>query len=442
MRRRRPKSPIAPWMSPLPVMMGTVQRHSAGGRDTKEHHVRRTTTGTIALVTSLAISGATGAMAATAAPQSATSPTSSQAVPAQTGPTLDPQAGALLAAAGINLPADWDARRAAVQARFGVEPSAAQDALGRAIDPTQYQCAPTPLDAYVGSILSKVDRTNLSLVAGLGALDVPTYDALLFGSSGDPSYALTKGSRNELTSSFSAAQRFWDIDGSDIQLMAMHGDVMRDPARVERVYNLVYGVPEPLAGQLAAFVVQVVASDPGLSGGSNPIFTLNAFAFSAENAPDPLVASVPDKLVFGDGMLDALSAIGVGDVGPRAVIGHEYSHHVQFEKHLFASSLTGPEATRRTELMADAFGTYFVTHKRGLALNAARVLQAEQSFYDVGDCAFTSDGHHGTPDQRLKASSWGASVAADAQKQGHVLPSLTLDSQFEAKLPQFVAPDA
>lgn len=404
--------------------------------------MRRTTTGAIALVTSLAISGATGAMAATAAPQPATPPTASQAVQAQAGPSPDPQADALLAAAGVHLPSDWDARRAAALKRVGVEPSAAQEALGRAIDPTQYQCAPTPLDAYVGSILSHVDHSKLSLVARLGGLDMPTYDALLFGSAGDPLYALTKGSRNELTTSFRAAQKFWDTDGSDIQLMAMHGDVLRDPARIARVYHVLLGLPEADASQLAAFLVHVVASDPGLAAGENPIFTLNAFAFSAEGDPDPLVASVPDKLVFGDGMLDALSAIGVGDVGPRAVIGHEYSHHVQYDKHLFASALTGPEATRRTELMADAFGTYFVTHKRGLALNAARVLQAEQSFYDVGDCSFTSDGHHGTPNQRLRASTWGASVAAQAQKQGQVLPSLTLDAQFEAKLPQLVAPDA
>ncbi|HET9633758.1 MAG TPA: hypothetical protein VFP73_15270 [Terrabacter sp.] len=391
--------------------------------------MRRTTTGAIALVTSLAISGAiAGASTATAA----------TAAPVATAAA----AGSPSARAGIDLPSDWEARRAAAAKRFGIEPSAAQEALGRAIDPTQYQCAPTRLDAYVGGILAKVDRPTLSTLIGLGALDMPTYDTLLFGSSSDPLYALTKGSRNELTTSFRAAQKFWDTDGSNISLMAMHGDVLRDPARVARVYVVLYGLPEAYAAQLADYVVGLVASDPGLDGGDNPIFTLNAFAFSAEGDPDPLAATIPDKLVFGDGMLDALDAIGVGDVGPRAVIGHEYGHHVQYDKHLFASPLTGPEATRRTELMADAFGTYFVTHKRGLALNAARVLQAEQSFYQVGDCSFTSEGHHGTPNQRLRASTWGASVAAQAQKQGQVLPSLTLDAQFESALPTFVAPDA
>jgi hypothetical protein len=92
--------------------------------------------------------------------------------------------------------------------------------------------------------------------------------------------------------------------------------------------------------------------------------------------------------------------------------------------------------------MADAFGTYFATHSRGLSLNAKRVLQAEKTFYEVGDCAFNNDGHHGTPNQRLRASQWGANLADSAQKQGHILPSMTVAKQFDAALPSLVAPDA
>lgn len=410
----------------------------------------------VALVASLSLSLggaglAVGAGAASAAPTSATSaavsPTAFVApnghtYDLSTGATDDPQAAALLARARAFLPADWQARRQASVARLGVEASAPREALERAIDPTQYQCSPTRLDAYVDGLVANIDYSNLFFLATTGALDLPTYDAILFGASGDARYALQRDYRNELTRSFRAAQSFWDTDGSDIQLMAMHGAVMRDEARMTRTLAFLYGAPESAVAGLASMIRQVVASDPGLQDGDNPLFTLNAFAFSAKGETDPVVAAIPDKLVFGDGILAALEAIGVGDVGPRAVLGHEYAHHVQYDKGLFASPLTGPEATRRTELMADAFGTYFVTHKRGLALNTARVLQAEQSFYEVGDCSFTSAGHHGTPNQRLRASTWGSAVAADAQKQGQVLPSLTLDARFEATLPQFVAPDA
>jgi hypothetical protein len=185
-----------------------------------------------------------------------------------------------------------------------------------------------------------------------------------------------------------------------------------------------------------------VASIPELRGGDNPIFTLNAYAYTGEDETDPLFASIPDKIVFGDGILDFFEYAGLADVGPRVVMAHEFAHHVQFENDLFDSPLTGPEATRRTELMADAMASYFATHSRGLALNAKRVLQAQQAFAEVGDCAFTSPGHHGTPLQRARASQWGADLASGAKKQGKVLPSLTVAQLFEAALPGLVAPDA
>jgi hypothetical protein len=409
--------------------------------------VRRTTAWSVALVSSLAISGTTGATVASAATTTSSATAASASVAADghshdlvAGRASDPRAARLLASARAHLPADWRARQTTALERFGFDASAARDALDRAIDPSQYQCAPTRLDAYVHDLLAGVDPSSVEILSMLGAFDFPSYDAVLSGTSGDPRYALDKEHRSELTSSFRAAQGFWDTDGSDIALMGMHGDVMRDPARLTPLIGFLYGVPESTAAQLAALVVEVVTGDPGLSGGDSPLFTLNAFAFSGEG--DPVLSSLADKLVFGDGMLDALSAIGVGDIGPRAILGHEYAHHVQYDQHLFDTPLTGAEATRRTELMADAFGTYFVTHKRGLALNTARVLEAEQSFYQAGDCSFASAAHHGTPNQRLRASTWGASVADQAQKQGHILPSLTLDAWFEAKLPELVAPDA
>ena len=117
-------------------------------------------------------------------------------------------------------------------------------------------------------------------------------------------------------------------------------------------------------------------------------------------------------------------------------------HHVQFEQGFFDSPLTGPEATRRTELMADSFGTYFIAHKRGLGMKGAALHKAEQAFFEVGDCSFDSNGHHGTPNQRLKASIWGADQAAKAQAPFPVQPSITLFNKFEKKLPNLVKPDA
>ena len=62
--------------------------------------------------------------------------------------------------------------------------------------------------------------------------------------------------------------------------------------------------------------------------------------------------------------------------------------------------------------------------------------KAEQAFYQVGDCSFDSNGHHGTPNQRLKASIWGAELAAQAASPFPVLASDTLFDRFEKKLPE------
>jgi hypothetical protein len=378
-----------------------------------------------ALGTGLALSVGLLAPAATAAPT--TAPTTSAVRSAVPGT--------------VAFPAHWQARRAAVAATLRLEVSPARAAVDRALDPGDYTCGPTDFDAYVDGLLSRMDAGTLDFLSNSGILDFPTYDALLFGSDTDARYALAPDHRQQLTKTFRDAKRFWDIDSSDIQLHAMHGSVLEDPARLTRLLTVLYGLPASRAATYARIVVTKVKATPAFHGGNNPIFTLNAFAFSGQGESG-LFASVPDKLIFGDGILDALKAMGISDIGPRAVLGHEFGHHVQFEDNLFDSPLTGAEATRRTELMADAFGTYFATHSRGLALNTRRVLQTERTFYEVGDCAFDAEGHHGTPLQRERASQWGAKLADDARKQGHILPSRTVAAKFEAALPGIVAPDA
>ncbi|MFD2082855.1 neutral zinc metallopeptidase [Actinopolymorpha cephalotaxi] len=330
--------------------------------------------------------------------------------------------------------------------RFGIDRSPARAAVLRAIDPGDYQCGPTDFDTYIDGLINGLSKDELKfLVAHTEMLDIPTYDALLYGSPTDSRYALRSDYRTQLTHTFRDVKRFWDIQSGDIQLMSMHGSIMGDPAAVSRVLQLPLGEPfgqSPAEADQNAKEIAAAVDSGMFDHGNNPLFTLNAFAFTAEGDPDPLVKGVPDKLIFGDGIVDALNAMGIGDVGPRAVMGHEFGHHVQFEDNLFESPLTGPEATRRTELMADAFGTYFATHARGLSLNTKRVLQAEKTFYEVGDCAFTNDGHHGTPNQRLRSSAWAAGVADAARPQGKILPSLTFADMFEKELPVIVAPDA
>lgn len=358
-----------------------------------------------------------------------------------TASDLSPEDQARLDAITAHLPANWQERLAQVKDDLGIESSGVDEAVAYAIDPSQYDCKPTAFDTYVDSILADIDSGTLFILAFLGILDFPTYDALIYGTPGNQAdYGLPEGYKGPVKQAVSQSQKFWDVDLFDVKTLAMQNDMLSDHGRMTRIIMALYGDPEPDAAEAATLIMDIIAAEPGLA--ENPIFTLNAFAFSAVGETDPLFAGLPDKMVFGEGLATAFDALDLGPVGARAVVGHEMAHHVQYEKGYFDSPLTGPEATRRTELMADAFGTYFVAHKRGLNYNAVQIHKAEQSFYLVGDCSFTSNGHHGTPNQRLKASVWGAELARATASPFPVLATDTLYNKFEKKLPVFVKPDA
>jgi hypothetical protein len=354
--------------------------------------------------------------------------------------------GAFLAAQGwgASARADSDATADLV----GIERSPAYAALAGAtsgiINPADYVCGPTDFSAYAAGLsraLTPQERTFLSTYPQV--LGIPTYDAILYGSPTDPGYDLRSDYRHSLTKTFSTLQRFWDIPSADIQLISMHGSVLQDPVRVARVLQLPlpgFGL-SPAAAQQAAQEIATATRNGLLAGGANPLLTLNAFAFTPSIYP-PLMKGLPDKMVIGDGIVDAMNALGVGDVGPRVIMAHEFGHHVQYRDDIFDSTLPPPEASRRTELMADAFSTYFAVHAHGLSLNTKRVLLAEKAFFDLGDCAYTNPQHHGTPLQRMRSATWAAGVASAARPQGKVLPSLTFAAMFERELPILVAPDA
>lgn len=356
---------------------------------------------------------------------------------------LDAADQARLDAITAHLPADWQSRLARFQAKVGVPQSDAERAVAGVIDPTQYECQDTAFSNYANSLIDQVDIGTLFILIILGVLDYPTYDAIIFGKPKDTEdYGLPTGYKSPINQAVKGSQKFWDVNLFDVQTLAMQNDMLTDHARVARIIGVLFGVDEAEADETATLVQDVLNESPQLDGGRNPIFTLNAFAFTAEGETDPVFAGLPDKMVWGEGLGNALDALSLGTDAAKGVIGHEMGHHVQYEQGFFDSPLTGPEATRRTELMADSFGTYFIAHKRGLGMKGAALHKAEQAFFEVGDCQFDSNGHHGTPNQRLKASIWGADQAAKAQPPFPILPSITLFDKFEKKLPNLVKPDA
>ena len=183
---------------------------------------------------------------------------------------------------------------------------------------------------------------------------------------------------------------------------------------------------------------------PILDGGDHPLFSFNAFAFSGSES-----LSLPRKIVMGDAILNAYADLGFDDVAPQAILAHEWAHQVEFYYGWYndpVPSLEPPadaaEETRYSELMADAWAAYYLTHSRGGTLRQRRVAEFLEVFYQIGDCAFSDPSHHGTPNQRMKAAEWGFELADQAQKQGHIMSSQEFHDAFVANYLDFIQPDA
>lgn len=321
------------------------------------------------------------------------------------------------------------------------------DMLGRAINPDDYECSGTTAisDWWLSEALSSQAQEpaifNLLYFSLLADL-VVFYDALYFLTDDAPqSFGYNGEYTKVLEKTHKDAARFWDIESEQIQLISMKGTMLQDMGRVANVYNQIFGVPAPVAASFAALVHDAITSSQTLDGGNHPLFSFNAVAITTFGG------SIPDKIVMGDGIMAGYAALGFGDVAPQAIHMHEYAHHIQFQNGYFndayrTSLPTAAERTRYTELMADAMSAYYLTHKRGATMNAKRVRQFLEVFYQIGDCSFASNGHHGTPNQRMAAAEWGFDLADKAQKQGHILSSHEVYEAFLAAYPDLIAPDA
>ncbi|MGJ7031218.1 hypothetical protein [Niabella hirudinis] len=288
----------------------------------------------------------------------------------------------------------------------------------------------TPINAWLDSELADWTSTTIGYVLDWGMLNYPMYNAFIFEN--DPTgqvFGVNGEYTQRLTKTFKDLKRFWDIESANMVMVPMHGSMLLDREKVLRTVQAIYYISEEDANYVADVVVFLANEIPQYRKGNHPIFSFNAFAVKADG--------IPDKIVMGDGMLDGYNAIGYGDVAPQAILAHEFGHQVQY--YLNLPDEQGPVASRKKELMADAFSAYFLTHARGASMNWKRVQQFLQVFFNIGDCATTSDDHHGTPTQRMAAASWAYQLAASAQKKGLVLSPAAFVAMFEAALPQILS---
>lgn len=304
--------------------------------------------------------------------------------------------------------------------------------LENAINGEDYECGPTSIDFYIGSIIQDWTEDDFDLFFNLGQYIVFDYVYVFENEDGGQYYGSEGQFTNNINRTFKDLLRFWNIP-TDILIRDAHGNIFDN---VDKVSNLLllYGFPEGAAAYYAELMQTVYGSEKYWNF-NHPLLSFNAFAARANDNFE-----TPKKIVMGDGLMKAYEDLEYGDVAPQAILAHEYGHHVQFAKDVAFEGT--PESTRRTELMADAFAAYYLTHKRGSTMNWKRVQQFLDVFFTIGDCQFGSNGHHGTPNQRMKAATFGYDVANDTKTKGKILTAEEFIILFEAELPTIIEPDA
>ena len=345
---------------------------------------------------------------------------------------------AKLAHLQASLPASYGGKLKPITALSGKVDPHYRELVARALGAIE----PTPCDdntrinLWLAEQLADWDSEVIFYALETAMLDLPTYYALVFENNpANQTFGVNGEYTQKMTKTFKDLKRFWNIQSNNIVLTAMHGSMLQDRTKLIKTYTVVYGLSPSLAAAYADLVIEFLTYFPQYRNGDHPIFTFNAFAQKSFTLTG--VGLIPDKIIMGDGIMQAYTAIGYGDVAVPAILAHEFGHHIQFQLGLFGDE-ESPEATRRTELMADAYSAYYLSHARGASMQWKRVEQFLQVFYNIGDCGFTNDGHHGTPTQRMAAAAWGYSVANNAQKQGHILTAQQFTALFEEQLPSLI----
>jgi hypothetical protein len=130
-------------------------------------------------------------------------------------------------------------------------------------------------------------------------------------------------------------------------------------------------------------------------------------------------------IVAGDGALYFDVQLGNVAVGSDIFHAHEFGHALQYILDLedvngdvdvyldnYVNHIS-PESSRYSELEADAMAAYALAHKQGRNFPLSLLFEATKSAFAIGDCAYDSDEHHGTPKQRECATKWGADEGLD-----------------------------
>lgn len=297
--------------------------------------------------------------------------------------------------------------------------------INEAVEPSE--CAPTEFAAVQSSYLKPL-ANDLYAVYGKSYatmfylfLDLNFYYSYFdrsenqyFGVNGEYTDLVAQRKHN--------LEKFWNMP-NEVRINGQHSAFLTDREKLADIYEIVGVNVETRedAYAIADYLIYFNSQSELIS--TTPYFSIDGYA-----TPGNLI-------VIGDGIVQMLSETGIAeDIVWTGILSHEWAHQVQFDNdaqwYPEGAADNAPEATRYIELEADFFSAYYMTHKRGATYNWKRVEQFFDLFSQIGDCGFTKDGHHGTPQQRLRAAQLGYELANLGQKQGFILSEQELHTYF------------
>jgi hypothetical protein len=227
----------------------------------------------------------------------------------------------------------------------------------------------------------------------------------------------------------------------EVVVRGQHNRTLNDRNKLAQVF-LAFDFPTPTreeAYATADLIIERNKMAPGLL--ASPLLSLDAFAAPGGD----YVAGGKDLIVIGDGVVQLGTDLGAGaGVAITGVLSHEWAHQIHFnnDQQWYGGAILGARCTaelsRKIELEADVFSSYFMTHKQGTAYNWKNAAQYFTLFFNIGDCNFSSPGHHGTPNQRLAAARLGWLIAQETFPKGHILSAHEVHALFLAALDDII----
>ncbi|WP_417444375.1 hypothetical protein [Joostella sp.] len=303
------------------------------------------------------------------------------------------------------------------------------DDLANAVEPSE--CQTTAFDDAVNeTIAENIDQLGASFYSIYS--DINFYMSLVdtspqyFGANGEYTNLMKKRVRDN--------EKFWDMKG-EISVKGQHNASFENEDLLRETLPFLYGPAANIDG-LIADIRSINEESTFLI--ENPFVSFDGFAINIDNF---FGKGQGDIIVISDGIVSVMAQTGIdADIVWTGILAHEWGHQIQFDNNWTYPVEEGniPESTRSTELEADFFAAYYMTHKRGATYNWKRVEGFFELFFNIGDCGFDADGHHGTPAQRMDAAQRGYDLAQGAQKKGHILTPQEVHEAFISELPSIV----